>query len=135
MLLSGYQPFYAQTVGDLIQLIKRGEFEFSGTVWASISDSAKDLVKSLLASDPAQRANVHDALAHQWFTNPEPIPKRRFSGSEFLKNLTRHKRQLTRRKISGPPTPWKNSDPSQFPNRCRLSMHLKGANFDEFFND
>lgn len=34
--------------------------------WDEVSDEAKDLVKKLLAYDPAKRISAADALMHPW---------------------------------------------------------------------
>lgn len=132
-LLCGYQPFYAPIVTSLIELIKRGEYEFSGSIWRSVSANAKDLVSSLLQCDPAKRPSVHQALAHPWFNSSEVQTKRRFSGTEFRKNLLRNQRRLTRRKISDNPQVLGSSDAKNFSRGCRFSLHLTNTTFEDFF--
>ena len=47
-------------------MIKKCEYEFPSPYWDDISDSAKDLIKSLLVANPAQRLNADKILAHPW---------------------------------------------------------------------
>lgn len=93
-MLSGYQPFYAPYVGELIDLIKKGEFDFSGPIWDSVSANAKDLITKLLKTDSSKRATVHVALAHPWFTQHTASDD--FYDSHFRSNLMRNQRRLTR---------------------------------------
>jgi calcium/calmodulin-dependent protein kinase-4 len=59
-------------------MIKKCEYEFPSPYWDDISDSAKDLIKSLLVADPAARLNADKILAHPWIigtsTPRVPIP-------------------------------------------------------------
>lgn len=95
-MLSGYQPFYAPYVGELITLIKKGEFDFTGPVWDRVSNHAKDLIVNLLQTDPAKRTNVHGALAHPWFTQSTHNDDDTFDDNHFRSNLIRNQRRLTR---------------------------------------
>lgn len=49
-------------------MIKKCEYEFPSPYWDDISDSAKDLIKSLLVPDPSKRLNADAILAHPWVT-------------------------------------------------------------------
>lgn len=133
-LLSGYQPFYSPYVGQLIELIKVGEFSFSGSVWAAISEPAKDLVRQLLQPKPEKRANALAALVHPWLTQPDSEP-RRFSELEFKSNLLCNQRRLTRRKISDNTHPVCLDRQAIVTRPCRVSMHIRGLKFEEFLND
>jgi serine/threonine protein kinase len=95
-MLSGYQPFYAPYVGELITLIKKGEFDFVGPVWDRVSNNAKDLIVKLLQTDPDKRINVHGALAHPWFTQTGHTDDGSFDDDHFRSNLVRNQRRLTR---------------------------------------
>lgn len=67
MLLSGNPPFNGQSDADILEAVKRGEYELAGGMWDMISDSAKDLVMRMLAKNPNQRVSAADALNHPWF--------------------------------------------------------------------
>jgi len=75
-MLSGKMPFEAEYLQDLIEKIKLGEYELPDEYWASISDSAKDLVKQCLKKDPRERITPDKALLHPWITqrqNTSPL--------------------------------------------------------------
>jgi serine/threonine protein kinase len=48
--------------------------------WASVSDSAKDLIRSLMNPDPAARFSIQQALAHPWTTGM-PFHRHRQQGA------------------------------------------------------
>jgi len=72
ILLCGFPPFYEENTDDLFEQIKQGRYEFPSPWWDSISDEAKDLVRSLLVVDPSKRFTVDELLAHQWITHEQP---------------------------------------------------------------
>lgn len=45
-MLCGYEPFFGVNDEELIQMNKSVEYEFEEPEWASISDEAKDLVRT-----------------------------------------------------------------------------------------
>ncbi len=99
-LLSGYQPFYATVVGQLIEKIKKAEYDFNDPVWRGISNSAKDLVCRLLNPEPVKRATAHEALAHSWFSKHDVLAESHNFGTEFKRNLFLLKRRISKRKAS-----------------------------------
>lgn len=82
LLLDGRLPFKGTAKTEVIQAIIEQPLDFEETHWASISSEAKDFISRLLQKNPAQRATVHDAIAHPWFqielsesiTTIHPIP-------------------------------------------------------------
>ena len=50
--LCGFPPFYDENTQKLFELIKNCTYEFPSPYFDDISDSAKDLVRSLLVKDP-----------------------------------------------------------------------------------
>jgi len=66
ILLCGFPPFYEENNAELFAKIKEGKFEFPSPYWDDISDSAKDLISSLLVVDPASRLNADSILTHPW---------------------------------------------------------------------
>ena len=48
--------------------VRSGRFYFAPPVWTHISEGAKDLIRSMMAVDPASRISVEKAMAHPWFT-------------------------------------------------------------------
>ncbi|KAF6169960.1 hypothetical protein GIB67_034352 [Kingdonia uniflora] len=66
ILLSGVPPFWAETEQGIFEQVLHGELDFVSDPWPSISDSAKDLVKKMLARDPKKRLTAHEVLCHPW---------------------------------------------------------------------
>jgi hypothetical protein len=64
--------------------IQRAYYSFSGSEWASISDSAKHLVRSMMTLIPDKRISVENALIHPWMTG-EPLKALPLSQSSFHK--------------------------------------------------
>uniref|UniRef100_A0A1A8FY77 CaM kinase-like vesicle-associated protein n=1 Tax=Nothobranchius korthausae TaxID=1143690 RepID=A0A1A8FY77_9TELE len=75
ILLSGNPPFYDDSDEDesdrdknLFLKILSGDYEFDSPYWDDISDSAKNLVASLMDVDQDQRLTAQEAIAHEWIS-------------------------------------------------------------------
>nr|XP_031315952.1 serine/threonine-protein kinase 33 isoform X3 [Camelus dromedarius] len=68
ILLCGEPPFMASSEEKLFELIRKGELNFKKSVWDSISDSAKSVLKQLMKVDPAHRITAKELLDNQWLT-------------------------------------------------------------------
>jgi len=66
IMLCGFPPFFDESHEILFKAIQNCEFEFTSPYWDEISDSAKDLIKSILVADPETRLNAEQILAHPW---------------------------------------------------------------------
>ena len=66
LLLRGQLPFDAKNKEDVIEKTLHKELFFDPK-WDSISDTCKDLLKSMLSKDPRKRLSVDECLDHQWF--------------------------------------------------------------------
>lgn len=66
MLLSGTPPFNGTADYQILVKIRNGEYNFSAPVWNTVSDEAKDFVRSLLIGDPQKRPSAEEALKHRW---------------------------------------------------------------------
>ncbi|XP_020974606.1 calcium and calcium/calmodulin-dependent serine/threonine-protein kinase isoform X2 [Arachis ipaensis] len=66
ILLSGYPPFIAQSNRQKQQMIMNGNFSFYEKTWKGISQSAKQLISSLLTVDPSRRPSAQELLSHPW---------------------------------------------------------------------
>lgn len=65
--LSGVSPFLGRTTDETYLNITKGNgANFSGDVWKSISNYAKNWINRLLVLDSKQRMTVAEALAHPW---------------------------------------------------------------------
>ena len=70
ILLGGYRPFRG-TGEALMRQIRYGEFEFHDKYWSHVSDSAKELIQSLLTVNPDSRADATQALESAWIQSAE----------------------------------------------------------------
>ncbi|XP_029991369.1 caM kinase-like vesicle-associated protein [Sphaeramia orbicularis] len=75
ILLSGNPPFYDDGDEDedsrdknLFLKILSGDYEFDSPYWDDISDSAKNLVASLMEVDQDQRLTAQEAIGHEWIS-------------------------------------------------------------------
>ncbi|XP_078442362.1 calcium-dependent protein kinase 26-like [Wolffia australiana] len=66
ILLSGVPPFWAEAQQGIFDAILKGVVDFHSDPWPRISDSAKDLIKKMLNSHPADRPTAHEVLCHPW---------------------------------------------------------------------
>ncbi|XP_051507936.1 serine/threonine-protein kinase 33-like [Myxocyprinus asiaticus] len=66
MLLCGEPPFKSSSEERLSEMIKKGELIFSGPVWCTVSDAAKNVLQSLLKVDPAHRITASELLDNPW---------------------------------------------------------------------
>jgi len=64
-LLAGRVPFNGRRNVDLFRAVVNCEYTFDAD-FDSISDNAKDLIKSLLVVDPSQRMSAREALQSKW---------------------------------------------------------------------
>uniref|UniRef100_A0ACD5UM04 Uncharacterized protein n=3 Tax=Avena sativa TaxID=4498 RepID=A0ACD5UM04_AVESA len=75
ILLSGVPPFWAETEKGIFDAILQGEIDFESQPWPSISESAKDLVRKMLAQDPKKRITSAQVLQHPWLREGEASDK------------------------------------------------------------
>nr|ADV78070.1 calcium- and calmodulin-dependent protein kinase [Phaeoceros laevis] len=77
ILLCGYPPFHAKSNREKLESILAGRFDLTDHTWSTVSESAKNLIASLLAVDPQKRPTAEELLQHPWVrgidANPEPV--------------------------------------------------------------
>eukprot|EP00752_Nemacystus_decipiens_P004515 g4123.t1 len=66
ILLCGYPPFYGKTDKDIFASVRRGQYDFPGPEWDTVSDAAKEFVGKLLMLDPGDRPTASEALKLPW---------------------------------------------------------------------
>ncbi|KAI3685218.1 hypothetical protein L6452_34456 [Arctium lappa] len=66
ILLSGFPPFWAETDSGIFRQILNGTVDFESEPWPNITESAKDLIKTMLDRNPEQRITAHQILCHPW---------------------------------------------------------------------
>ncbi|XP_077084519.1 serine/threonine-protein kinase 33 [Siphateles boraxobius] len=67
MLLCGEPPFIYSSKERLSEMIMK-ELTFSGPVWNTISDAAKNVIQCLLKVDPAHRITANELLDNPWIS-------------------------------------------------------------------
>ncbi|WCJ28569.1 Calcium-dependent protein kinase family protein [Euphorbia peplus] len=76
ILLSGVPPFWAETQQGIFDAVLKGYIDFESEPWPVISDSAKDLIRQMLCSKPAERLTAHQVLCHPWICENGVAPDR-----------------------------------------------------------
>jgi serine/threonine protein kinase len=70
LFLSGKWPFSDANRMKQNLLIQEAKVDFSDKAWSTVSDSAKEFVKSLLVLEPSKRSKVSTASEHPWIKEP-----------------------------------------------------------------
>ncbi|CAD5217525.1 unnamed protein product [Bursaphelenchus okinawaensis] len=78
-LLAGHAPFYHRQQLRMMRLIQEGKFEFGKDIWDSVSQDAKDLIRSMLTVDVPLRITAKECLEHQWMKAADVVPMRKKS--------------------------------------------------------
>ena len=65
ILLCGYPPFYGNNETEIIKSISSCKFEFPTSEWKNISESAKNLISSMLCPEK-KRISAKDLLNSKW---------------------------------------------------------------------
>eukprot|EP01083_Nonionella_stella_P091993 257333_1 len=95
ILLGGYPPFIEQNQRELFKKIKRGQYEFHVEYWGSISKEAKDLIASMLNTEPDRRISANDALRNPWITGRDED----LESQDLAVNLGAFKKYNAKRKV------------------------------------
>ncbi len=66
IMLSGRPPFGGKNNNEILHNVLNGKFDFSATVWQSISNEAKDLISNLLQRQADVRFTSEEAFMHPW---------------------------------------------------------------------
>lgn len=66
-LLSGKQPFHANSVPEVFSNILEANYDFECSAWNNVSERSKNLIKKMLVADPTRRVTVGQALSHKAF--------------------------------------------------------------------
>lgn len=70
ILLCGYPPFYGKTDKEIFISVRRGEYDFPGPEWDTVSDEAKEFVKRLLMLDPNERPTASEVSSLRFVVGP-----------------------------------------------------------------
>jgi serine/threonine protein kinase len=66
VMLCGYTPFMDEDQEKMLERIKQGRWTFDEEDWSHVSGEAKDLISSLLQTNPDKRATATEALNSKW---------------------------------------------------------------------
>ena len=69
ILLSGEHPFYNKSFSVTKSNIKQSKYRIESRKWDKISNSSKDLLKSIFEINPEKRIDIESILSHECFTN------------------------------------------------------------------
>ncbi|XP_024927745.3 calcium-dependent protein kinase 26 [Ziziphus jujuba] len=66
ILLSGMPPFWGKTKSRIFEAVRVADLRFPSDPWDHISESAKDLIRKMLCTDPSRRLTAQQVLDHSW---------------------------------------------------------------------
>lgn len=91
IMLSGYPPFYGETVEETLIWINKGEYDFDDEVWDQVSEEAKDLISRCFVEE-GERITPKEALNHPWINQKEHVGKISTCYMDKLKDFQKAKR-------------------------------------------
>ncbi|CAH8576415.1 unnamed protein product [Schistosoma margrebowiei] len=116
ILLSGCPPFFSQN-GQPISpgmksKIRAGKYDFPDAQWKYVSKSAKDLIKSLLLTEPDRRPTIREVMNNHWVAQHNDVPNTPLGTSVFFttkawdqfREMFRESLQTKRKENSNVPT-------------------------------
>ncbi|XP_057446315.1 calcium-dependent protein kinase 26-like isoform X2 [Lotus japonicus] len=75
ILLSGMPPFWGKTKSHIFEAVKAAALRFPSEPWDRVSESAKDLIKGMLCTEPSLRLTAQEVLDHCWMESNQTIPE------------------------------------------------------------
>ncbi|KAM8867135.1 MAP kinase-activated protein kinase 2 [Synchiropus splendidus] len=89
ILLCGYPPFYSNhglaISPGMKKRIRMGQYEFPNPEWSDVSDEAKQLIRTLLKTEPTQRMTITEFMNHPWINQSMEVPQTPLHTSRVLK--------------------------------------------------
>ncbi|XP_034725677.1 MAP kinase-activated protein kinase 2 [Etheostoma cragini] len=89
ILLCGYPPFYSNhglaISPGMKKRIRMGQYEFPNPEWSDVSEEAKQLIRTLLKTEPTQRMTITDFMNHPWINQSMEVPQTPLHTSRVLK--------------------------------------------------
>jgi calcium-dependent protein kinase len=68
ILLSGQPPFNGSSDKEIFARVANGYFSMDQPIWRRVSESAKDLIRSLLQKNVSLRLDTSQAMQHAWMS-------------------------------------------------------------------
>ncbi|XP_042180898.1 MAP kinase-activated protein kinase 2 isoform X1 [Oncorhynchus tshawytscha] len=79
ILLCGYPPFYSNhglaISPGMKKRIRMGQYEFPNPEWSDVSEEAKQLIRTLLKTEPTQRMTITEFMNHPWINQSMEVPQ------------------------------------------------------------
>lgn len=75
ILLSGMPPFWGKTKSRIFDAVRVADLRFPSNPWDRITESAKELVRGMLCTDPSQRFTAQQVLDHFWMKDDARCPE------------------------------------------------------------
>lgn len=66
ILICGHPPFYGDTDAEVLDMVRRCDYDFEGKEWAGASTAVTNLISRLICK-PEKRLTAGEALKHKWF--------------------------------------------------------------------
>ncbi|XP_028301716.1 MAP kinase-activated protein kinase 2 isoform X2 [Gouania willdenowi] len=87
ILLCGYPPFYSNhglaISPGMKKRIRMGQYEFPNPEWSDVSEEAKQLIRTLLKTEPTQRMTITEFMNNPWINSME-VPQTPLHTSRVL---------------------------------------------------
>ncbi|KAK2589050.1 hypothetical protein KPH14_001888 [Odynerus spinipes] len=78
ILLCGFPPFYSNhglaISPGMKKRIRLGQYDFPAPEWSNVSVQARDLIKGMLCTDPAQRLQIDEVMRNKWIAKYTEVP-------------------------------------------------------------
>lgn len=101
VLLCGYPPFYGETTDEMIQCVKKGEFDFPEEEWDEVSTEAKNLIQKMLSFNSETRPDAETLLCDPWVQQKAAEQKLSAqSGSKVLGQLKKFQQFSRMKKVA-----------------------------------
>ncbi|KAK1409168.1 hypothetical protein QVD17_35693 [Tagetes erecta] len=75
ILLSGKPPFWGKSKSRIFDAVRAASLRFQSDPWNEISNSAKELIKGMLHTDPSVRFTAQQVLDHTWTNGMNLLPE------------------------------------------------------------
>lgn len=89
ILLCGFPPFYSNhgmaISPGMKRRIRNGQYEFPDPEWSQVSEDAKNLIKKLLRTDPAERLSIQEFMNSPWVRQCSAVPATPLHTSSVMK--------------------------------------------------
>jgi len=97
ILLTGRPPFDGNDDDEILENVKKGEYDKWAYPFPLLSPQSKDLIDKLLQYDPKKRLSADQAIDHPWFKSAEFRKKDKVNtispvlAKELIQNMTKYR--------------------------------------------